>query len=292
MTLEQLRMLVNIVEHGSILSAAKAMYRSQPTISVAMKKLEEEYEVQVFNRDNFRIGLTPAGEALYKQAQTILTHVTHFEVLGKQLGQGIEPEVCISYVAFAQIGPILSILKKYQSLYPQTKFTLTTEYLGGATERLLEGEADLAIVAKYEDNPKLTAEFLTDVGFTAVCAPDFVDQHHLKKRDLENCTQIVLRDNSQRSELKSVGLIANAPQWFVTDHFTKKQIILSGMGWGRLPDHMITQELENGSLVPLIAQDYETSLRAEVQLARRVDQPLGKIASEIWQDLLVVAPEW
>ena len=48
MTLDQLQILVKIVEHGSMGAAAEALYRTQPTLSVAMKKLEEEFRHRAF----------------------------------------------------------------------------------------------------------------------------------------------------------------------------------------------------------------------------------------------------
>ena len=288
MTIDQLRMLEKIVEKGSILAGAKVLYRSQSTVSVAMKKLEKEFGVKIFSRDQYRASLTPDGQVLFKKAQMILSHVTAFEALAKQLGEGIESEICVAYASFVQISSILQILKKYKKEYPHIKFTLSTEQVEGGIERLLDGDADLAIIPVSEENPKLESIFYKRIPFISVSTPDFFPEaitQGLNQKDLKNYTQIVVHDSSRHSPLKNFGVIEGGHQWFVTDLFTKKQIIVEGIGFGRLPEYMIEEELQNGNLVPLKVKDYETTFQAEVRVVRRNDQPLGNVASRLWNEL-------
>ena len=62
MTLEQLRMLVAIADAGGILSAAEKLHKTQPTISVGMKNLEDELGLQILSRESYRASLTAAGK--------------------------------------------------------------------------------------------------------------------------------------------------------------------------------------------------------------------------------------
>ncbi len=52
MTFDQLKILVAIADHGSVLAAARALHRTQPTINVAMRKLEEELNLLLFDRSS------------------------------------------------------------------------------------------------------------------------------------------------------------------------------------------------------------------------------------------------
>ena len=73
MTLDQLKILQQIVHTGSLRAAARKLHRTQPTLSVAMKKLEEELELDLFSRDQYRLTLTSAGESVYQKATAILS---------------------------------------------------------------------------------------------------------------------------------------------------------------------------------------------------------------------------
>ncbi|WP_421784150.1 LysR family transcriptional regulator [Kiloniella litopenaei] len=54
MTLEQLRALVSVVDHGGFRAASEALHKSQSAISIAIKNLEEELRVEIFERDGYR----------------------------------------------------------------------------------------------------------------------------------------------------------------------------------------------------------------------------------------------
>ena len=85
MTLEQLLTLENIVKYGSFKSAAEAMHKSQPSLTMAIKKLEDEYDILIFDRSGYRPKLTSNGETFYKKAQKVLDSFKDLEQLGQEL---------------------------------------------------------------------------------------------------------------------------------------------------------------------------------------------------------------
>ena len=70
--LEHLRVLHHIVEAGSFRKASDVMYRSQPALTAAMKKLEQGLGFELFDRSKYRATLTAKGKAFYKKAQVLL----------------------------------------------------------------------------------------------------------------------------------------------------------------------------------------------------------------------------
>ena len=71
-TLRQLRYLSALAKHGHFGRAAEACFVSQPTLSVAIKKLEDELNVQIFERGTSEVSVTPIGEQIVTQAQRVL----------------------------------------------------------------------------------------------------------------------------------------------------------------------------------------------------------------------------
>lgn len=73
MELMQLEMFVAVVESGSVSAAAERVYRTQAAVSIAMRKLKEEFGAPIFNRPKrYTYQLTPVGEALYEYAKRML----------------------------------------------------------------------------------------------------------------------------------------------------------------------------------------------------------------------------
>ena len=90
-------------------------------------------------------------------------------------------------------------------------------------------------------------------------------------------------DSSQNPPDQSFGYLEAGRHWYVTDHLTKKEIILAGMGWGRLHRHLITEELEAGTLVPLEIHNYQATIDIDICVARMSGKPAGPVATYVWE---------
>jgi DNA-binding transcriptional LysR family regulator len=287
MTLEQLKMLVKISDAGGILAAADALNRTQPTVSVAIRKLEEELGLSLLARDSYRASLTPAGSKLCQQARIILKQSKILAEMARHLAQGNEPGIHIAIEASCPLPPVLKILGECEKKFPATQFNLSGETLWGALEKLQSGEADLAISPMFEENLAFESFPMTKATLVTVGAPQFLGALHKKVLtldDLKDSVQVVVRDSSRRPRDQSFGYLAESRHWYVTDHLTKKEIILAGMGWGRLHEHQIAAELADGRLVPLYIANYATTMEVNICVMRMLDKPAGPVGTALWGD--------
>jgi DNA-binding transcriptional LysR family regulator len=292
MTLDQMRMLVQIAESGSVLAAAESLHRTQPTVSVAMQKLEAEFNLQIFDRARYRATLTPAGEALYRQAKRVLQQAESFSITARQLAVGNEPQLRVAIEASCPMPLALNLLQVCEQQFPKTEFILRGETLWGALERLRESDVDLAITPWLKEDFSLDSYRLADSQLIAVAAPDFAERYavgSLRLEHLDTAVQVVVRDSSQKPPEPSFGKFEEGRHWYVNDHQTKKEILLAGMGWGRLHRHMIETELQTGRLVALLIDDYPGTLDIEIRMARRKGEVVGPVAAAFWQEGLARA---
>ena len=88
MTLTDLRYLVTLAELRHFAKAAAACFVSQPTLSIAIKKLEDELDITLFERHRHELLVTPAGERIIQQAKVVLHESEHL----KQLAQAEHDE--------------------------------------------------------------------------------------------------------------------------------------------------------------------------------------------------------
>lgn len=288
MTLDQLKMLVQIADTGSVLAAAEALCRTQPTVSVAIRKLEDELNLQLLDRRHYRASLTAAGEQLCRKARTVLQHAEEFAVLARHLAVGNEPQLHLAIEASCPLSLLLQILRESEKKYPKTEFNLQVENIWGALEKVQSGAADLAVSPWFEDLPDLESIPLTETRLIAVAAAGFCAAGaELSLEEMKQHVQIVVRDSSRLpQQQKSYGVLPDGRHWIVGDHQTKKQLILAGMGWGKLHEHLIADELAAGELVPLEIGNYPCTLNIEIRAVRRLGEPAGPVASALWQDFI------
>ncbi|MEM9490792.1 MAG: LysR substrate-binding domain-containing protein, partial [Myxococcota bacterium] len=93
-----------------------------------------------------------------------------------------------------------------------------------------------------------------------------------------------VRTTSRTSSSNSHMVVPDLRQWSVDDLATKKELLLAGLGWGRLPEHIIVDELSAGRLVPIHVPSVAMSASYDTVLARRRDRPVGPIGMRIWQE--------
>lgn len=143
MNIEQLRYLVEIVNHGSISKAAQALYVSQPSLSNAIKNLESEVSATLFHRSNKGNVLTKEGEKVYRYAKIILEQVDNIRAVPESAGQSSFSLVTKSY------SYVMEAFVKMCSEYNKDgklDFTIKTDDLMGVIESVSCCECDLGIL--------------------------------------------------------------------------------------------------------------------------------------------------
>src|SRR5258706_9504024 len=165
MTLTELRYIVAVARERHFGHAAESCFMSQPTLSVAVKKLEEELGVALFERGPGEISITPAGQKIVEQAQRVLEEASRIKDLA---AAGRDPLAGpLRLGAIYTIGPyllpkLIPILRRNapaMQLHIQENFT---HRLGDA---LKSGEVDVILVALPFDEPGIETRAVYDEPF-------------------------------------------------------------------------------------------------------------------------------
>jgi len=137
-TLRQLKYFVTTVESGSVAEASRKLYIAQPSISSAIKALEEHFEVQLLIRHHAQgISLTPGGQRFYRRACELLQQARHFEqeVLADNDSISGQMDIgCFETVAPLYLPPLLA---GFRQLHPRLQVHLRD----GEQQELLHGLA-------------------------------------------------------------------------------------------------------------------------------------------------------
>ncbi|NYT64757.1 LysR family transcriptional regulator [Alcaligenaceae bacterium] len=147
MTLTELKYIVAVARERHFGRAAEACFVSQPTLSVAIRKLEDELGVILFERGGAEIGITPIGLQVVTQAQRVLEESNNLREIARQ---GNDPLVGPLRVGVIYtIGPYLlpRLVPTQIAQTPQMPLLLQENYTVRLLELLRQGEIDCAIVA-------------------------------------------------------------------------------------------------------------------------------------------------
>ncbi len=288
MTYEQLRVLHAVVTEGTFRAAAEKLFKSQPAISTMIKNLEAELNIPLFSRENYRPELTPSGRVFYEKSLTVLQQTNQLASYAKRLSKFEEPMIAISINAVCPLPQVLETLKEIELLYPATQFRLSTEHMGGAIERLFDDNVDLAITTQTGiDLDLMEAAPYNSVKIIPVAHsshPLATNTGVLSLSDVKSYVQVIVTDSSQSSSKQTLDVMPQNRRWYVTDFAAKKDIILAGMGWGGMPEHVIQKELNSGELVRVYVDGFEVR-NSRQYVIRRTDKSVGVVASAIWRAL-------
>ncbi|MGZ3788283.1 MAG: LysR family transcriptional regulator [Bacteriovorax sp.] len=281
MTLEQILTIEAIVKQGSFKAAADFLHKSQPSISMAIKKLEEEYQLTLFSRDEYRPSLTNEGRIFFEKAKGLLKEFRELEITAQQMARGEEAELRISIDAISPVSLILKFLRRFFLKHPQTKLMLSFEVLNGTLERLIEGEVDFAITPMQEGSWEVEALPLTKTTMIPVMRADMIKEKKITDAILREHNQIILRDSARKMKRASTGILEGGKSVTLSEISFKKEMILQGLGWGGLPYEMVKDELAKKRLVPI-----KTTLIKEremdIFLVRDQKKAMGPVARELW----------
>ena len=291
MTYEQLIAFTTVATEGTFTGASATLHKSQPAVSKLIRNLEGELGVVLFDRTRYRATLTDAGRVFNEHAAAVIESTHALRGFGLALGGKVEPIVRLAVDAVTPLDPIVAILRAMQARFPVVRFELHTERLAGAAEALHERRADVVGATTVGiDATKVDA-----VPFGRVrIVPVVRTGHPLAQRRppippalLRAHPQIVLRD-SAHGPAPTLNVLEGGLRWTVTDVGAKKDLILAGMGWGGLPEHVIAHELAARTLRALVVPEFAEAMGLLVM--RRRDRAHGVVATALWEALGRGAP--
>ena len=285
MTLEQLLTIEAIVKEGSFKAAADSLHKSQPSISMAVKKLEEEYQLNLFSRDEYRPSLTADGLIFYQKVRHLLREYRELSALAQQMSKGVEAEIRVSIDAVSPIPLVLKFLKNFFNKHQSTKLVLQFEVLSGTIERLIDGDVDIAITPKPYIEQNFDMRLMTRTKLISVISSSLVKgEKKITDAFLKNHNQVILADSARRIPKVSSGVLGGGKSITVSDIGFKKELIMQGLGWGGLPHDIIKNELSSKKLIPIktpLIKDREI----EIYMLRDTNKPLGPVMKELWESV-------
>jgi LysR family hydrogen peroxide-inducible transcriptional activator len=194
MTLTELKYIVAVARQRHFGRAADACFVSQPTLSVAIKKLEEELDVKIFERSANEVTLTALGEEIVRQAQSVLEQAQNIKDIAKRGKDPLAGPLKLGIIY--TIGPYLlpELVKNVIAMSPQMPLMLQENFTVKLLEMLRTGEIDCAIMAEPFQDAGLALANLYDEPFMAALPSShpLAFQNTIGAQELKSETMLLL----------------------------------------------------------------------------------------------------
>jgi DNA-binding transcriptional LysR family regulator len=253
-SLEALEVLDAIARKGSFAAAAEALYRVPSAITYAVRRLEDDLGVRLFDRSGHRAELTEAGAELLREGRHLLRAAGELESRVKRVATGVETELSIAVDDLFSMQAIYPVLNDFYAQGLGTRIRLLREVYGGSWDALVSGRADISIGAPGEGPPGggYTMRVLGMVEFDFAVAP-----HHplaalpepLQNHDIQQYRSISAADSSRNLPPRTSGILSGQDVLTVPDICSKLEAQISGLGVGYLPRPLAEKYANAGKLV-------------------------------------------
>ncbi|MEY4537552.1 MAG: Hydrogen peroxide-inducible s activator, partial [Pseudomonadota bacterium] len=194
MTLTELKYIVAVAREKHFGKAADACHVSQPTLSLAIKKLEEELDLKLFERSANEVTVTPLGNEVVLQAQSVLEQAANIKEIAKR---GKDPLAgALKLGVIYTIGPYLlpDLVRHVIAKTPQMPLMLQENFTVKLLELLRTGELDCAILAEPFPDTNLAVAPLYDETFMAALPLNhpLASEAFITPEQLKNETMLLL----------------------------------------------------------------------------------------------------
>lgn len=249
-TLEQWRSLISVVDSGGYAKAAEALHKSQSSVTYAVQKLQSQLGVKAFEVKGRKAVLTPTGQFLYRRARALVEEAAATERAARKLSAGWEAEIGIAVEVAFPTWLLLQCLERFGAESPHTRIEVIESVLGGTSEAMLQGQAEIAITGMVPQG--FMGDLLMPIRFLPVAHPE----HPLHKlgrtvtvQDLRAHRQLVVRESGSRRATKT--RVEAAQRWTVSHMTTSIEAASKGYGYGWYPEYRIRDEIAAGTLKAL-----------------------------------------
>lgn len=250
LTIEQARTLTAVAQHGSFAKAAKALNKVPSAVVYSLKTLEDAAGVPLFDRSGYRSTLTPIGHRVLEQCQKLLAVAADFDDLCQGIRAGSEPYLKVVFDGLLEVAPILAAARAIGGDSPNTRISLFSEFLGDVEARFDKEQADVMIsvvppLGRFETEVKLSP--LPSMLVAHRDHPLVRRKGKIELRELESHTFLTVRGSDERLRL-STSALEKAAVFRLSDFHAKKVALLTGMGYGWMPEYLIEGELKKHRL--------------------------------------------
>jgi len=186
MTLNELRYAVAVAQERSFRRAADKAFVTQPALSLAIQKLEEELGIQIFERSKTEVTVTPLGSQVVEQAQRVLEEAARIKEIARQGKDPLLGKLALGVIF--TVGPYLlpHLIPALHKLAPEMPLEIEENTTAQLDALLRSGKLDVIVIALPFGDVSIATLPLYDEAFTVAVPSDhpWAERENIKPREL------------------------------------------------------------------------------------------------------------
>lgn len=257
MTLRHMRIFVSVFQKNSITKAAQELHLAQPSVSLAVRELEDYYGIRLFDRIGRHIAPTECGKEFYEYAVHIVSLFNEMEKKMRNWDTFGTLRIGASITIGTHILPVL--IRRYQEQFPDLTVEAKVSKSASVEDELIHSGIDLGLIETQPSHPDLRAvPFMTD-SMCVITAPDhpLASAKSVSLTELSRFPFLMREKGSAGRELLdaafSLQQITVSPRWESTSTQALVKAVAEGLGVSVLPYLLVKKDIEEGTVrqIPL-----------------------------------------
>jgi DNA-binding transcriptional LysR family regulator len=267
-----LRTFVVLAQSRSVTEAAAKLRLTQPSVSAALKRLEDRLGKTLIERGPGQFRLTEAGEHLRREAVEVQGSILRIATQMRDVTDEIRGHVRIALASHVVCPLFDRVLAEFHAAHPHATLSLDVRSSAEAVDAVTDKSASLAVCLVRDRNPRLEYHRLYREFFGLFCGPPhpLFGRHGLTQADLAGHAAVGFETDRLGDMLHPVTLMraqAEMPHQMVgvSSHLEEvRRMIVAGLGVGALPLHVAARDVADGLLWQLPPRDTEPPIDVHV----------------------------
>ena len=252
-----MRIFVSVFQKNSITKAAQELHLTQPSVSLAVRELEDYYGIRLFDRIGRHIAPTECGKEFYRYAVHIVSLFNEMEKKMRNWDTFGTLRIGASITIGTHILPVL--IHRYQDQFPDLMIEAKVSKSASVEDEIIHNGIDLGLIETQPSHPDLRAvPFMTD-SMCAITAPDhpLASVKSISLAELSRFPFLMREKGSAGRKLLdaafSLQQITVSPRWESTSTQALVKAVAEGLGVSVLPYLIVKKDIEEGTVrqIPL-----------------------------------------
>ena len=252
-----MRIFVSVFQKNSITKAAQELHLTQPSVSLAVRELEDYYGIRLFDRIGRHIAPTECGKEFYRYAVHIVSLFNAMEKKMRNWDTFGTLRIGASITIGTHILPVL--IHRYQDQFPDLMIEAKVSKSASVEDEIIHNGIDLGLIETQPSHPDLRAvPFMTD-SMCAITAPDhpLASVKSISLAELSRFPFLMREKSSAGCKLLdaafSLQQMTVSPRWESTSTQALVKAVAEGLGVSVLPYLIVKKDIEEGTVrqIPL-----------------------------------------
>lgn len=292
-----LRTFVVIAEVKSITRAAERLNLKQPSVSNALRRLEDRVGRRLVERDATRFELTEVGRLLYEQSVEVFGTISQLPLLMRGISDDVTGHVIIATASHV-VSPIFDqALSEFHRSYPRASITISVAASTEVAKQVKERRASFGICLVSQRDPALEYTMVYREFFGFFCGPQhrFFGREGLTLADLRGEPSVSFQTDHISDALRPVALLRSEARLAadvvgVSSSLEEvRRMIVAGLGIGPLPLHVARRDLDDGTLWRLPPYDVPPAI--DIFLLVNPDKTMNRAEKALLSGLHAIIAE-